>query len=114
MNLRSGRGQPITILTAELGKTYAAACSVVQVSTASTLCMNRALSMANCFMAGLDLVRWDLTALGHDGPYRLSIHHGNGSIVEYFDEVSDALVREGQLEALLIAARTAAHHAGGY
>jgi hypothetical protein len=71
--------------------------------------------MANCFMAGPDFVRWELTALGHDGPYRLSIHHSRGSIVEYFADVPQALVREEQLEALLIAARTTApHHAGAY
>jgi hypothetical protein len=65
--------------------------------------------MANCFMAGSDLVRWELISLGSDGPYRLSMHHGAGSIVEYFENVTDALLREGQLEALLIAARTGAH-----
>jgi hypothetical protein len=68
--------------------------------------------MANCFMAGPDLVRWDLTALGHEGPYRLSMHHSAGTIVEYFGDVSKALQREEQLEALLIAARAAAPHAG--
>ena len=62
--------------------------------------------MANCFMAGSDLVRWELTALGADGPYRLSMHHPRGSIVEYFGSVTEALQREEQLEALLIAART--------
>ncbi len=66
--------------------------------------------MANCFRAGSDLVRWELTALGSDGPYRLAIHHANGSIVEYFENVIEALQREGQLEELLIAARTSAHH----
>jgi hypothetical protein len=70
--------------------------------------------MANCFRAGPDLVHWDLTALGNEGPYRLSVHHPHGSIVEYFGEVSEALVREGQLEALLIAARTAERSAGEY
>lgn len=64
--------------------------------------------MANCFRAGSDLVRWELTALGCDGPYRLVIHHANGSIVEYFESVTEALLREGQLEELLIAARTGA------
>jgi hypothetical protein len=62
--------------------------------------------MANCFMAGPELVRWELTALGHAGPYRLSMQHSTGTIVEYFGDVSKALVREEQLEALLIAART--------
>jgi hypothetical protein len=64
--------------------------------------------MANCFMAGAELVHWELIALGHDGPYRLAIHHASGSIVEYFDTVGAALVREKELEALLIAARTGA------
>jgi len=63
--------------------------------------------MANCFMAGPELVRWELIALGHDGPYRLTIHHSAGSIVEYFGDVSEALVREEQLEELLIAAKSA-------
>jgi hypothetical protein len=70
--------------------------------------------MANCFMAGSDLVRWELTALGYDGPYRLAIHHGSGSIVEYFENVTQALLREEQLEELLIAARTSAHQAEGH
>ena len=65
--------------------------------------------MGNYFMAGSDLVRWELTALGHDGPYRLSMHHGQGAIVEYFDNVTEALLREEQLEQLLIAARTGQH-----
>jgi hypothetical protein len=62
--------------------------------------------MGNCFMAGADLVRWELTALGDDGPYKLEMHHSQGSIVEYFENVDEALQRENQLEALLIAART--------
>ena len=65
--------------------------------------------MGNCFMAGPDLVRWELTALGSEGPYRLSMHHRQGSIVEYFANVTEALQREGQLEHLLIAARTSTH-----
>ena len=65
--------------------------------------------MANCFMAGSELVRWELISLGNDGPYRLSMHHNAGSIVEYFESVTEALLREEQLEALLIAARTGAH-----
>ena len=30
--------------------------------------------MSNIFMAGRDLVRWELTSLGVDGPYRLMMH----------------------------------------
>jgi hypothetical protein len=64
--------------------------------------------MANCFMAGSELIHWELTALGQDGPYRLTIRHSAGTIVEYFAGVPEALVREEQLEALLIAARATA------
>ena len=70
--------------------------------------------MANCFMAGSELVRWELIALGQDGPYRLSIHHGSGSIVEYFESVTAALLREKELEELLIAARAGAGHVGSH
>jgi len=62
--------------------------------------------MLNFFMAGPDMVRWELTALGPSGPYRLLILHAHGSIVEYFDDVTAALVRQHELEDLLTAART--------
>jgi hypothetical protein len=64
--------------------------------------------MLSVFMAGPDLVSWDLTALGPNGPYRLTIRHASGSIVEYFHDVATALLREGELEDLLIAARASA------
>ena len=60
-------------------------------------------SMLSFFMAGPDLVRWELT--GHTRPYRLTIYHAHGAIVEYFDDVTAALLRQGQLEELLMAAR---------
>ena len=60
--------------------------------------------MLSFFMAGPDLVRWELT--GNTRPYRLTIHHAQGSIVEYFDDVTAALLRQGQLEDLLVAARS--------
>ena len=65
----------------------------------------RSSPMANVFMAGTELVRWDLTACDDDGPYRLVIQHAHGSIVEYFKTPTDALLREVELEELLIAAR---------
>lgn len=61
--------------------------------------------MSNVFMAGPDLVRWDLIACGENGPYRLTMRHASGSIVEYFQSTTAALEREAQLEELLIAAR---------
>ena len=63
--------------------------------------------MSNVFMAGTELVRWDLTSCGENGPYRLVIRHSHGSIVEYFQTPSAALQREAELEDLLIAARGA-------
>jgi hypothetical protein len=62
--------------------------------------------MLSFFAAGPDLVWWDLTTVvGAPGQYRLTIHHANGAIVEYFSNVTAALLRQGELEALLIAAR---------
>jgi hypothetical protein len=61
--------------------------------------------MPNVFFAGRELVRWDLTAVGANGPYRLTIQHAHGSIVEYFSNTAAALTREQELEDLLIAAR---------
>lgn len=63
--------------------------------------------MSNIFMAGTDLVRWELTSLGADGPYRLTMHHHHGSIVEYFRAMPEALVREAELEHLMTTARGA-------
>ena len=65
--------------------------------------------MLNFFMAGPDLVSWDLTALGPMGtePFKLVVHHSAGTITEHFDSVTGALIRQGQIETLLIAARGA-------
>ena len=54
----------------------------------------------NVFSAGRDLVRWELTAVSADGPYRLAVYHPGGAIVEYFASVSAALQRERELEGL--------------
>jgi hypothetical protein len=59
--------------------------------------------MLNFFMAGADLVRWEVESLGNAGPYRLSIHHGRGTIVEYFTSTAAALEREQEIEALFLA-----------
>jgi hypothetical protein len=61
--------------------------------------------MGNCFMAGPEMVRWELTAVASKGPFRLAVHHAGGVIVEYFNEPAAALLREQELEDLLIAAR---------
>ena len=59
----------------------------------------------NFFMAGPEVVRWELTAVESQGPFRLTVHHALGVIVEYFDTSAAALMREQELEDLLIAAR---------
>jgi hypothetical protein len=61
----------------------------------------------NFFMAGPEMVRWELTAVESDGPFRLTVHHANGVIVEYFETPAAALMREQELEDLLMAARGA-------
>jgi hypothetical protein len=61
----------------------------------------------NFFMAGPEMVRWELTAVDSNGPYRLTVHHAQGVIVEYFETSAAALMREQELEDLLIAARGA-------
>ena len=56
-------------------------------------------------MAGPDFVHWQLTAVEQAGPFRLTIHHPQGVIVEYFNVSTAALLREQELEGLLVAAR---------
>jgi hypothetical protein len=62
--------------------------------------------MMSYFMAGPDVVSWDLLALGRAGPYQLIVHHADGALVEYFGDVASALLRQGELEDLLIEARS--------
>jgi hypothetical protein len=57
------------------------------------------------FMAGPDLVRWNLVAVESNGPYQLTLHHAHGVIVESFRTLAAALLRQQELEDLLIAAR---------
>jgi hypothetical protein len=60
--------------------------------------------MLSFFMAGPEMVRWELTAEA-DGPFRLTVRHSQGVIVEYFLTSAGALMRQQELEDLLIAAR---------
>ncbi len=53
------------------------------------------------FVAGADVVRWKLIALTPEGPYRLTMHHPRGSIVEYFKDPGAAMNRETELQELL-------------
>ena len=63
-------------------------------------------TMLNFFMAGTEMVHWSLTAVEADGPFRLAFHHSHGVIVEYFKTPASALLRQHELEDLLIAAGT--------
>jgi len=56
------------------------------------------------FMAGPDMVRWELT-VEPNGSYRLTVRHAQGVIIEYFQTSAGALLRQQELEDLLIAAR---------
>ena len=57
--------------------------------------------MSNFFLAGQEIVRWDVAAVESHGPFRLTIRHPAGTIVEYFESVSAALAREQAIEHLL-------------
>lgn len=56
---------------------------------------------------GCDIVHAEVVSLGEDGPYRLTVFHARGAIVEYFADTASALRRQGELEDLLAAARGA-------
>ena len=71
---------------------------------AGTVLAKSAAAMSNIFRTGADLVRWQVTALGGDGPYRLTILHPYGTLVEYFQSATAALLREAEIETLLTAA----------
>ena len=61
--------------------------------------------MSNIFVAGSELVLWEVAACGTDGSVRLVMRHAHGSIIEYFDSARAALDREAELEQLFRAAR---------
>jgi two-component system chemotaxis response regulator CheY len=67
----------------------------------------------NFFIAGPDVITWDLMARGPhgEGPFELVVDHAAGRISEHFESVTSALARQAELEALLVAARGAARTA---
>jgi hypothetical protein len=79
---------------------FAKACSGAQYVPAQSLVIRTTVMTLNVFSAGRDLVRWEVTAVSADGPYRLGVYHPGGAIVEYFTSVSAALERERELESL--------------
>lgn len=63
--------------------------------------------VVNFFIAGSDVVRWELASVGSSGDYRLTLWHAGGTIVEYFKSTSAALDREQEIEALFLSSRAA-------
>ena len=72
------------------------------------------LAMLAMFLADPDIVYWELKSLGPNqiGPYRLCIQHASGIVTEYFDNLTRALRRMGELEDLLREAQAAAQSDG--
>jgi hypothetical protein len=62
--------------------------------------------MVNFFMAGSEMVRWEISAVGRDG-CRLMVKHANGTIVEYFRTAAQALDRQREIESLFLRSRGA-------
>lgn len=63
--------------------------------------------VTNFFMAGSDRVTWEIVTVASDGPYKLSIVHPRGTIVEYFATSAEAVKREQELESLFVASPAA-------
>jgi hypothetical protein len=63
--------------------------------------------VVNFFVAGSEVVRWEVASVGIGGDCRLSVWHSGGTIVEYFKTTAAALDREQEIEALFLAARAA-------
>jgi hypothetical protein len=59
------------------------------------------LAMVGFFRMGCEVVRWELTAMRPDGPYRLAIQFSAQPVVELFEETSMALLRIAEIENLL-------------
>ena len=56
-----------------------------------------------CFVAGSELVQWDIARLPGRS-YRLTVRHAHGVIVEYFTTLPKALSRQQALETLILEA----------
>jgi len=63
--------------------------------------------MTSFFMAGSEMVRWEIVTLSATGPFKLSVLHPKGTIVEYFTTAAAALRREQEIEALFLVSVTA-------
>ncbi len=60
-------------------------------------------AVTNFFMVGAERVMWEIRSINDGGPYRLSVFHPRGTIVEYFRTTAAAVEREQELETLFLA-----------
>jgi len=66
--------------------------------------------MVHFFTVGPHQIRCELHAMTPTGPYRLAVHHPGGPLIEYFDNAIAALVRQGEIEEVLLAERAQTDH----
>ena len=52
------------------------------------------------------MVRWEIVTLSATGPFKLSVMHSKGAIVEYFTTAAAALRREQEIEGLFLTSTT--------
>src|SRR5215831_19902267 len=90
MRPRPVLGLRVTRLAGEPRPYSDKACSGRQAPTVRPLRLGRRMNM---FVAGRDLIRWEVTAVNPEGPYKLVMHHARGAIVEYFRNMDAALRR---------------------
>ena len=62
--------------------------------------------VTNFFMVGAERITWEIITISEGGPYRLSVFHPRGTIVEYFTTTAAAVKREQEIETLLLASTT--------
>jgi hypothetical protein len=79
-------------------------CNTAQSAAAPGL--RSAPGVVNFFMAGTQVVRWELSTMPGGGIYRLAMFHPGGRIIEYFTSTTEALEREQELEAMFLNARS--------
>ena len=58
--------------------------------------------LAGLERAGSEMVRWEIVTLSATGPFKLSVLHPRGTIVEYFTTADAALRREQEIEGLFL------------
>ena len=60
------------------------------------------LALSDVELSARDLVRWKLEATTSSGPYTLTTCFPNGRLVQIFDRASAALVRQAEIQEMLV------------